>query len=99
MGARKYDFDFGDLGEESALDDCLHDQQHSRSGVVPVRRTAPPTLVVVPRSATVPRFVVGQRDSAFTLHAAPRNLPIAWIFAGAVMFLAMTILSSIAYYR
>lgn len=69
------------------------------SGVVPINRTSAPSPPSIPRAGTLPQFVVGERVSAFVLHAPSRELPIAKLIAGTVMFLAMIVCMSIAYYR
>jgi hypothetical protein len=71
----------------------------TRSGVVPVSRTSAPSPPSIPRAGTVPAFVIGERISAFELHAPPRTLPIASLLVATFMFLVMTVVASIAYYR
>ncbi len=71
----------------------------TRAGVVPISRTMAPAPPTIPRAGTVPAFVVGERISAFALHAPPRNLPIRGLIAATVMFLAFTVIAAIAYYR
>ena len=106
MGARRYDFAFDDDDDETtALETCLHDQQrYSRSsrasGVVPIRRTSPPTTPTIPRGGTVPMIVAGERISAFMLHEpSTQKLPVAKLLLATIMFLAMTVFVSVAYYR
>jgi hypothetical protein len=71
----------------------------TRSGVVPIRRSAAPTSPAIPRAATVPEFVVGERISAFALHAPARQPPIAALIVATSLFLVMTVIAAIAYYR
>jgi hypothetical protein len=73
----------------------------TRSGVVPISRTsapAPPSPTI-PRAGTMPRFVVGERSSAFELHAPASEMPAAKVMLGTALFLAMTVLMAIAYYH
>ena len=70
-----------------------------RSGVVPIRRSGAPTAPIIPRAALVPEFVVGERISAFALHAPARQFPIAALVVATLMFLVMTVLVAVAYYR
>ena len=71
----------------------------TRSGVVPIRRSGAPTSPIIPRAALVPDFVVGERISAFALHAPARQFPIAALMVATLMFLVMTVLMAVAYYR
>lgn len=71
----------------------------TRSGVVPIRRSGAPTPPSIPRAALVPEFVVGERISAFALHAPARQFPIAALVVATLMFLVMTVLMAVAYYR
>jgi hypothetical protein len=70
-----------------------------RSGVVPISRTSAPSPLSIPRAGTVPQFIVGERISAFALHAPPRELPIAKLVVGTVMFLVMIVCMAVTYYR
>ena len=109
MAARKY---AEDIDLEACLHD---QQRHSpsspsglyrlesgtvtRSGVVPINRSSAPSPPSIPRAASMPDIVVGERMSAFELHAPPRQLMTTGLIAGIMMFLAMTVLAAIAYYR
>jgi hypothetical protein len=79
--------------------DRLDANPPTRSGVVPISRTSAPSPLSIPRAGTVPQFIVGDRISAFALHAPPRELPIAKLIVGTVMFLAMIVCMAAAYYR
>jgi hypothetical protein len=70
------------------------------SGVVPINRTSAPSPPTIPRAGTVPIFVAGERISAFMLHEpSKQKLPVAKLLLATVMFLAMTVFVSVAYYR
>lgn len=71
----------------------------TRSGVVPIRRSGAPSSPTIPRAAALPEYVVGERISAFAFHAPARQPPIAALIVATLMFLVMTVLAAIAYYR
>ena len=113
MAARKYDYAYDEsTALETCLHDQVQRARPAsitfsgfdlgtkmRSGVVPIRRSGAPTSPAIPRAAAVPEFVVGERISAFALHAPARQLPIAGLIVATLMFLVMTVLVSVAYYR